>query len=490
MTATGIVLLPIELVALLLPWRWVIFVLPATTIFPASAVLATGSLGLQPGYAMAVFVVMRVMLEASLGRCRAPFALVPSITSLLSFILITVVSLWVAVLFFQEKVLVVGGSDDFQLSAAAPWVFRRENMTQLVYLGLNASFALALGLSLCRLPPDELARAIDRGFIAMIVLADLLCLWQQASFVTGMWWPKEFFTSNPGYADAGGQVMLGGLRVNGPFSEPSEVAFYYAGFVFYGWAKLRARASMSSAALVVSCVAILLISKSTTALAVLGAFALVALLQTAISLGAGRSLLRPTRGGLAATALIAATLAAGVAWALANWTYLSDLLNLLVFQKDQGISYLERSGVNSLALDVVRQTWGLGIGIGSHKADSLALTLLSNTGVFGAATFAIFVVLLLRGTPASRATDMPVRWFVGGLVFVHLFSNPNLSMAVTWMGFGLAMATSGSSAAFARNGAAEGSRWQPQISVRGWAELSASAELGLRRHRVSPVEAP
>lgn len=450
MTATGIVLLPVELAAILLPLRWMIFVVPATMIFESASVLTIGSLGLQPGFAMAALVVLRVIFEATLGRCSVPLAIMPSVISLLTFIFITILSLWTAVLFFQGKVLVVGGTDGFQLNAAAPWFFRRENMTQLVYLGLNGSFVLALAGALCRLPPDELARAIDRGFVTMIVLAGLLCLWQELSFVTGIWWPKEFFASNPDFVNSVGQTMLGTLRVNGPFGEPSALAFYYSGFLFYSWARLIARASLSSAALVVSCVAVLLISKSTTGLFVLAAFAFVALLQTAISLVAGHSRPRPTRGGLAAMVLIAAALAAGVAWAVANQAYLRDLLDLLVFQKDQGISYLEREGVNEIALDIVGQTWGLGVGIGSHKANSLALTLLSNTGIAGTAVFSVFVVLLLRGTRASASTAMPVRWFVGALVFAHLFSNPNLSMAITWMGFGLAMATAASAAAFAK----------------------------------------
>jgi hypothetical protein len=46
---------------------------------------------------------------------------------------------------------------------------------------------------------------------------------------------------------------------------------------------------------------------------------------------------------------------------------------------------------------------------------------------------------------------MQIRWFVNGLIFVHLFSNPNLSMVVTWMGFGIAMAAAGSAAVASRS---------------------------------------
>jgi hypothetical protein len=448
---------------MLLPWRCVLVVMPATTIFPDAAVLASGSLGLQPGYAMAVFVVLRVIVEATLGRWSIPKEIVPPILALAAFVFMSVISLWIAVLLFQGRVLVISGTDYFQLSAAAPWIFRRENMTQLLYLGLNGSLVLALAFALCRLPPAELRRAMDRGFVAMIVLAGLFCLWQQLSFLTGVWWPKEFFDSNPGYAYAGGQEMLGGLRVNGSFSEPSSLAFYYSGFLFFSWARLRARASVSSAALVVSCVVALLISKSTTALAVIAAFAVVAVLWLPVGLFARGSAWRPTRDGVLAAAFIVAAMTAGVAWALSDQAYLRDLLDLLVFHKEQGISYLERQGTNLLALDIVAQTWGLGIGIGSHKPDSAALTLLSNTGIAGTVAFVAFVALSMRGARAAAAAGRPVCWFVGGLILVHLFANPNLSMVITWTGFGLALAVAGSAALSATGNTSE-TPWQRAMS--------------------------
>jgi hypothetical protein len=92
---------------------------------------------LQPGYAMAVLVVLRAMVEAALGRYSVPKEIFPQILALAVFVLVSIISLWVAVLVFQGKVLVVGGTDYFELTAAAPWTFRRENITQLVYLMLG-----------------------------------------------------------------------------------------------------------------------------------------------------------------------------------------------------------------------------------------------------------------------------------------------------------------------------------------------------------------
>ena len=84
MTSTGIVFLPLELLAILLPWRWVLPVLAVTTVFSASAVVAIGSFGLQPGHAMAMLIVARSLAEASFGHHSFPRELVPAALPLLS----------------------------------------------------------------------------------------------------------------------------------------------------------------------------------------------------------------------------------------------------------------------------------------------------------------------------------------------------------------------------------------------------------------------
>ena len=70
----------------------------------------------------------------------------------------------------------------------------------------------------------------------------------------------------------------------------------------------------------------------------------------------------------------------------------------VVSRKDGGDSAAVRSYSNSIALDVLRESAFLGTGLGSNRASSLLLMLLSTIGVLGTILF-----LLLLGFAARRA---------------------------------------------------------------------------------------
>jgi hypothetical protein len=88
-------------------------------------------------------------------------------------------------------------------------------------------------------------------------------------------------------------------------------------------------------------------------------------------------------------------------------------------------------------LQIFVKTHGIGIGLGSHKANSLLLTLLSNTGFIGVLLFGAFSWTLLRWKPARRVPSArPFQLGLAGLLAIHLFSNPNLSSLTLWIGMG------------------------------------------------------
>jgi hypothetical protein len=64
---------------------------------------------------------------------------------------------------------------------------------------------------------------------------------------------------------------------------------------------------------------------------------------------------------------------------------------------------------NKRALEIVQETYGLGVGMGSNRASSFFASLVSNTGVLGAALFcAMLVSLLWRYVRAPALTDMQI----------------------------------------------------------------------------------
>ena len=64
---------------------------------------------------------------------------------------------------------------------------------------------------------------------------------------------------------------------------------------------------------------------------------------------------------------------------------------------------------NKRALEIVQETYGLGVGMGSNRASSFMASLVSNTGVLGALLFcSMLASLLWRYIKAPKLTDMQI----------------------------------------------------------------------------------
>jgi len=187
----------------------------------------------------------------------------------------------------------------------------------------------------------------------------------------------------------------------------------------------------------------MLVSTSTTAFLGLFLFFCVA----AFDIATGRARLVPrkneiTSGYAIAMAAIAAALFAFLVAVAANWAAIDIILHNILFNKTESTSFQQRSFADFLAVKIFVQTYGIGIGLGSHKANSLALTLLSNTGIAGLVLFGAFAWSLLRGKanpPARPAQEFSNRRFqlgLAGLLAIHIFSNPNLSVLTLWLSMG------------------------------------------------------
>jgi hypothetical protein len=103
---------------------------------------------------------------------------------------------------------------------------------------------------------------------------------------------------------------------------------------------------------------------------------------------------------------------------------LTNLVDLLVFQKTSSASYIERSTWTSYAWNAFLATGGWGVGLGSARTSNWYYAILSNTGVIGATLFAIFLAQTFLRRPASN--DLTQSSISAGLKFAVV---PNLVMS-------------------------------------------------------------
>ncbi len=103
---------------------------------------------------------------------------------------------------------------------------------------------------------------------------------------------------------------------------------------------------------------------------------------------------------------------------------LTDLINVIIFQKAESSSYIERSGWTHYAWEAFLSTGGWGVGLGGARTSNWYYSILSNTGFIGAALLSTFLVQTFLRRPAENEPTQAT--ISTGLKFSMV---PNLVMA-------------------------------------------------------------
>lgn len=86
-----------------------------------------------------------------------------------------------------------------------------------------------------------------------------------------------------------------------------------------------------------------------------------------------------------------------------------DYVDVLIFSKSETSSAIERSSWNIQAWQNFIDSWGLGVGLGTNRASSFILAVLSNVGIPGAVFYLLFLAFVFgvrRGVARSYPSDV------------------------------------------------------------------------------------
>ena len=125
---------------------------------------------------------------------------------------------------------------------------------------------------------------------------------------------------------------------------------------------------------------------------------------------------------------------------------LAHMLDLVVFQKAQTSSYVERSMWNSMAYQAFLHSYGLGAGIGCCRTSSWLFAVLGNIGVPGGALMLAFMVqffLARAADPRDRGLLRIAKLAILPALFVISLTSPsvNFGLGAGWLfGLGVALA--------------------------------------------------
>jgi hypothetical protein len=442
MTATGLLVIPVTMALMFCRWRHlIVFMVIVSGLLADSAVVNFANFGIQPGYFVLLAALTRAFIELLLRNEPIRRDVAQEYLPLLVLAVASMLALLIGSA-FHDGTIMVQSSRDGQDGPGSPFHLRLENYAQHFYLALNALGALIVAHKISRMPSAEARLVMLRTFYGFIWVSGAIVFWQWAHYTFGLWFPdKEFFHNNVAYAEAYGQNLSDfGYRLCGSFAEPSALGYFFTGALFFAYRHYEAERSTLALSGLMICLLLLLFSTSTAAYLVLVLFGLTLVWRRHRLVGPRSTARTPALHGLLCFA--AAILLAVFLVTHAPLVYF--VVKTFIIDKPGGASVSVRSNADWMALQIAFQTWGVGLGLGSHKANTLPMTLISNAGVVGLLAFCWFVIGHFRyarqrihEVPGLDRTLMPMQWFLVGLLIQHCVTNPNFNMGMFWLVFGM-----------------------------------------------------
>lgn len=400
MTVFPTILLPFLLAVIMsirsqrLMFTWLGIFLP----FGASAVFILGSLSLIVAELFTVFMIVSIFVSAQQNQTRfslsvknAPSILILSLAAwggLSALLLPQYFSGDVYVIPLSEFQTGTKVSDRFSTSL---YLLRRtsSNLSQPIYMALSAVFFVFL-LTRLRVTGARACMTIltFSGTANMTLgIADLGGL---DTFISSV-----FLTGDYAILDA--QTILGFDRIIGGFPEASAFGSFTVPLAAFWMALWIDSGKLEHAALGIGNTLLAVLSLSSAALAGAGALAIFLGLRFLWDMTTSGVTVKSAR--IFGLGIIFSTIFLSILYSTVD---VGSFLDELLFDKADSQSGLERGFWASHGIEVMKETYGLGAGLGSNRANGLISVLLSNVGIPG--------LLLLAGFYLSIFSPFPRRW--------------------------------------------------------------------------------
>jgi hypothetical protein len=392
MTPTTVVMLPVILVAALGPPGILLACLLAAAAFDDAALFFVGGSAIYLAWFVMILTAARCLIAAyPLYKDELREAVV-AFSPLIVLFFYGLVAYFLALATLYEKVRVMPGSAMYLYSNARQFRFAPEQINQNIYMAATLTCLLIVTVYLSRYPLTRLSVLCARLYFVGAGVGFVTMIWHYLALRYGIWFPSAVLHSARSIA-AWNQSVAGVYRISGSFAEPSAVAGFFTPVLFFCGTLAVLGPSLRAALMTLVSIFCLVISTSTTAYAVTAGFIayFLVLLLTALLTGGPR--LRANAAALGFLSLLA--LAGGMIYLLDNYAYFRELI-YFTLNKDNSGSFAMRGTANKLAVDIFFESYGLGLGLGSHRASGLIFGLLAAFGLAGIVGFAVFVALHLR----------------------------------------------------------------------------------------------
>ena len=321
-----------------------------------------------------------------------------------------------------------------------PLAWTMSNAGQAAYIILD--FIIVAGLA--RTTESRTLAGLVDAFSWSGAFVALFGVYQIIAHRMGLPFPPSVFNSNIAWGQHPDQSLAGDFRISSTFVEPSSAGeFLSAWCVFELYMAVFSERSDYRHWLFLALGSwVLVLTRATTGYVASGVIWAFFLTASAKDLLVRRKL--ESRWIMAFAMLIL-----GLIVGLAHGNGAQDLLDAVLFDKASSTSGVHRVATFSRAVGVFVNSYGIGVGLGSNRAMSMALYILSNLGIPGIALFCCLLSQVYRMTASSRLKPLD-RSFLASLTAVQaafaatliamILSGAEITGPQLWLLWGLLLA--------------------------------------------------
>lgn len=420
----------------LLVWLWSVMRNPVNGVpmviavvpFGMFAAVAIGGLSLVLANLLAILTIGALILQWFGGRgARRPLSIPAAGIFLVVFAAYSLFSAFVLVRIFQGQFLVFPMNVTYKStlvsiffpSTMVPLRPTKSNIAQSFYILLSSGFFLATVFVLRRKGARfaETGLAWAAGINATLGLLDFLGLDNLLSAVR-----------TADYSLANHHTVAGMARIIGGYSEASAFGASSAALAaYFAMAFLIGRSGRDGLLALVN-LACAVLALSSTAFVAIGVGGVVIVLHARTFLA--RSLSRRA-AHLFVIAIAGIVIGLCLLIMLTPFPALfSDLVDRLIFSKQDSLSGMERAAWASAGFDAFSRTWGLGAGAGSLRGSGLASVLLGSVGLPGMLAFLGFLFFAIGKTIETTNPDLFRTYYASRVCALTLLASMFLSATV------------------------------------------------------------
>jgi hypothetical protein len=381
----------------------------------ASIVSSESSIGVQPYYLVVVLFLVRCTVDATLRYTDVRPVI--GMGLLCAFVALSVASAILYPLIFpgvfvDNPALV----DPARPLSQVPLKFSSSNITQACLLVVNGTVVLAAGLI-----PGKIEHGIT-GLMSAFYLFLIILVAQIGCLSIGVSFPYAILNNNQHYALANMGIYGGYSRPNGTFSEPSMAGALLLAIALASMARYLESGRGRREA----CLAFLGLLMVASASSFLAAAIGILLLFARYPVTRFPGYIRLTRLKRMSVLLI---LPGVVLVALAVPQLRQNLIDQTL-NKGASFSFAVRASQDLSALRIARETYGIGVGLGSNRPASLVAALLSTVGLGGLILFLAMVYCLFRNHLGGYTW---LKWVSIGLLLDMACGIPDISFPLLWI---------------------------------------------------------